>query len=166
MKKWSYRIVTGILVLVWMYVIFSFSRQPADESSEVSGRVCGNIVVTVNETFEMNMTPEEISGTAKIIEHPVRKAAHMTEYAILAILSYAFFHGMVRKEQRKYLYAILTVILYASSDEMHQYFVSGRSAQVTDVMIDTAGAVIGLVLFYFIVRFSRKCCEKRKYPLQ
>ena len=40
MKKQLYRIVTGILAVAWMCLIFSFSNQPATESSKVSGGLC------------------------------------------------------------------------------------------------------------------------------
>ena len=90
MNKILYRIVTGILVVMWMGLIFSFSSQPADESSKVSGGLCHRIVCSVNDTFHLQMTKERTKEIAEVIEYPVRKAAHMTEYAILGLLSFAF----------------------------------------------------------------------------
>ncbi len=45
------------------------------------------------------------------------------------------------------LLAILAAALYAASDETHQLFVAGRSGRVTDVMIDSAGAILGVLIF-------------------
>ena len=89
MKKQLYRIVTGILAMAWMCLIFSFSNQPATESSKVSGGLCHRMVERVNDTFHLDMTEKQQLDMAEKIEYPVRKAAHMTEYAILGLLSFA-----------------------------------------------------------------------------
>jgi VanZ family protein len=66
----------------------------------------------------------------------LRKAAHMTEYAILALL-------LARALQRE-VPAFALGVLYAVSDEIHQSFVRGRHAAVLDVAIDSVGLLIGL----------------------
>jgi len=58
------------------------------------------------------------------------------------------------------VFALLICILYASSDEMHQIFVPSRGAQVNDVIIDTAGACVGILVYSII---SRK--KENRYPL-
>ena len=150
MNKILYRIVTGILVVMWMGLIFSFSNQPADESSKVSGGLCHRIVCSVSDTFHLQLTDEQTEQIAEVIEYPVRKAAHMTEYAILGLLSFAFYNGFEALKKRNYLYALFTAAIYAATDEFHQYFIPGRSAEVHDVLIDTAGAAIALLLLYLI----------------
>jgi len=80
---------------------------------------------------------------ARRIEFPVRKAAHMTEYAILALLLL----GTITKDRitRKQLLAVICLVAaYAATDEYHQLFVPGRSGQVRDVVIDTVGGTLGL----------------------
>jgi VanZ family protein len=67
----------------------------------------------------------------------LRKLAHVIEYAILAVL-------LVRATQRPAV-AIALGTLYAVSDELHQTFVRGREGRPRDVLIDTAGVVIGVV---------------------
>ena len=157
MKKQLYRIVTGILAVAWMCLIFSFSNQPATESSKVSGGLCHRMVERVNDTFHLDMTEKQQLDMAEKIEYPVRKAAHMTEYAILGLLSFAFYNGFAALKKRNYLYALFTAAIYAATDEFHQYFIPGRSAEVRDVLIDTAGAAIALLLLYLIItRFQRK----------
>ncbi len=166
MKGPVYRIATGLLVLAWMAVIYCFSAQNADLSGSISGNVCDGIVTTVNDAFRMNMTEQEVTAAADRMEFPVRKMAHMFEFAVLGIFSFAFFHGVTTKERRKYLYSVLTVIVYASADELHQFFSDGRAARVSDVLIDTAGALIGLAFLYFILKFVRSRCEMRPYPVK
>lgn len=155
MKKQLYRIVTGILAVAWMCLIFSFSNQPATESSKVSGGLCHRLVERANDTLHLDMTEKQQLAMAEKIEYPVRKAAHMTEYAILGLLSFAFYRGILKKEKRQFLAALLTAAVYAATDEFHQYFIPGRSAEVMDVCIDTLGASIGLAILFFTLKVVR-----------
>ena len=160
MKKQLYRIVTGILVLAWMCLIFSFSSQPATESSKVSGGLCHRLVEQTNEVLHLDMTETQQLSIAEKIEYPVRKAAHMTEYAILGLLSFAFYRGISGKEKRQFLAALITSAVYACTDEFHQLFVPGRSGQFTDVCIDTIGACIGMLII-FLIRKIIYCRNKK-----
>ncbi len=69
----------------------------------------------------------------------LRKLAHLTEYAVLGAL-------LVRALARPAL-AILAGGLYAASDEFHQHFVRGRHGVWYDVVIDTVGVTIGVVVW-------------------
>jgi VanZ family protein len=68
----------------------------------------------------------------------LRKLAHGAEYAILAIL--------IERATRRPALALAAASAYAATDELHQAFVQGRHAAPTDWAIDTAGALIGLLL--------------------
>jgi VanZ family protein len=70
----------------------------------------------------------------------LRKCAHVTEYAILAILLYR----AVGRE----LPAFLIGFAYAVTDEVHQEFVRGRHASPFDVSMDAAGLALGLLLLH------------------
>jgi VanZ family protein len=67
----------------------------------------------------------------------LRKGAHMTEYAVLALL-------LVRALGRE-APALALGVLYAASDELHQAFVRGRHASPVDVAIDAVGLLLGLL---------------------
>ena len=71
----------------------------------------------------------------------LRKAAHMTEYAILGAL-------LLRALGRE-LPALLVGIAYAFGDEIHQHFVEGRHAALFDVLLDGVGVAIGIYLLRF-----------------
>ncbi len=176
MKNTHYRWGTGLLLAVWMAVIFLFSAQPDTESAEVSGTVAYRIVDVADHVFQMEMTGTERQQYVKKLDYPVRKAAHMSEYAILALLSLAFFKSMEMRGRKMYLPAFLLAVLYAGTDEFHQLCVSGRAGRFSDVCIDAAGALIALLLAYAIGRTSvgrataakiaGKRCEKQALPLQ
>ena len=87
------------------------------------------------------------------IDFVVRKIAHLSEYAVLAILSWRAFRKPARNDSRPWTWgpaakALLFVALYAASDEWHQSFVPNRQASIVDVMIDTVGAGLGILLLW------------------
>ena len=148
--------IAGILALAWMIVIFAFSAQTSEESSVVSEGLSYRMVSTTGRLLKLNIDEEKIREIADSIEHVVRKAAHMTEYAILSVLLYVWISRWRMPRVRRVCLAAALAILYACSDEFHQLFVAGRSGRVNDVLIDSAGAVLGLALFLFINRRTRK----------
>ena len=90
----------------------------------------------------------------------VRKAAHMSEYAVLAILL-----GLTIREYKKepwLLLALAATAAYAATDEFHQLFVPGRSGQLKDVLIDTAGGAIGLALLALMLYLKNRYKAKEK----
>lgn len=148
--------ISGILALVWMCVIFAFSAQTKEESSVVSQGFSYRIVNTTGLLLHLHIDEEQLREIANAIEGFVRKGAHMTEYAILAILFYIWLGRWQLSHRRMACTAAVLTILYACSDEIHQLFVVGRAGRVSDVLIDSAGAIIGLALFLFIKRCVSK----------
>jgi len=86
------------------------------------------------------------------LEFFIRKAGHVSEYAVLAVLLYrAFVHTVF--QSRRALSAGLVLSLcaaYAASDEFHQSFVPSRTASLRDVMIDICGATLAVLLYWWI----------------
>lgn len=166
MEQIRNKLITGALLIGWMVVIFCFSAQPAPESSKVSGTVAYRIVDTTDRMLQMELSVGQRISYAEILDYPIRKAAHMTEYAILGLLSFAFVTSMGKKGKVAYLMALGITVAYAATDEFHQLFVQGRSGRFMDVCIDTTGAVIGLLLLHFVLKMVGKHCEKQGIPLQ
>lgn len=163
MKKRLYRSVTGFLLLVWLSVIFLFSAQPAAESEEVSGSVSYRVVAACNRIFDKDMTEAVVLSWAKRIDYPIRKAAHMTEYAILAILTAVCMLGYRKWERRIWWGALLFTVGYAATDELHQLYVPGRAGRLSDVCIDGLGAVIGLLLFGIVLKLAEGIAKRRDF---
>ena len=137
------RIVFTILAVTWMVVIFSFSARPGDESEEQSIKA-GMMVPGFDDLSEQQQI-----HMAQAIDHPVRKTAHATEYAMLAgLVLGAVTVSIIR--WKNVLVSVCIAVLYASTDELHQRFVPGRSGQVKDVLIDGCGAVIGALIIWGI----------------
>lgn len=77
------------------------------------------------------------------------KLAHAIEYAVFSFLLARAFRNSKRSDlKRKFrILAIFCAIVYAMSDELHQYFVPMRTASAADFIYDSIGAIIGQKLF-------------------
>ena len=137
MKRKIILAITWSLVIAVCITIFIFSGMVADDSAEQSGF----IRELLTKIFGVGFT-----------EFFIRKLAHMSEYAALGFFS-AFAFAYTFKNAKRFYFGIIFTLLYAISDEIHQLFVPGRSGQVRDVLIDMAGALLGVIclgLCYFI----------------
>ena len=170
MKKQLYRIVTGILAVAWMCLIFSFSNQPATEASKVSGGLCHRLVERANDTLHLDMTEKQQLAMAEKIEYPVRKAAHMTEYFILAITVALPFYVYGLRGFPLLLVAGIICVGFACTDEYHQSFVGGRSPAIRDVCIDSVGAFFGImvvrIVCWTVLAPSRAAQRRRRRARQ
>lgn len=147
MKK--IRAVACLITIAIMALIFFFSSQDAQDSTETSDALirwflsCIPVFSNAGDTAKENM----IQGLSFI----VRKTAHFTIYASLGMSSAVSF-GLFVSGSRKRVFFTSTAfcMLYAISDELHQCFVSGRAAMASDVLIDTAGAAAGFGIMVII----------------
>ena len=107
------------------------------------------IVEIKSEVLHQEKSYDELYYEADQIHFYVRKAAHMTEYFLLAIaVSFPLYVYRVRGFWL-FLLAGIICVGFAGLDEYHQSFVSGRSPSVRDVCIDSSGALIGIILVQF-----------------
>ena len=159
-RVWS--TIAGVLAVVWMCVIFAFSAQTKEESSAVSVGFSYRMVNTTGLFLHLNLDEEQLREIAGAIEHFVRKGAHMTEYAILAVLLYVWIGRWQISRFRKACMSAALTAFYACSDEFHQLFVAGRAGRVSDVLVDSAGAVLGLALFLFISTCVNKVVKSQE----
>ena len=170
MRQTFYRVFTGWLLVGWMLVIFLFSAQPAEESGEMSGTVAFQLVDGAERVFGIDFSELDRFHLAEKLSYPIRKSAHMTEYAILALLAFWFWQSLGIEGKRAYRLSFLLAVAYAVTDELHQILVPGREGRFTDVCIDAAGAMIGLLLLSAVQRKGKrtrgKDCEKQTIPLQ
>ena len=155
-------VIFAIFTVMWAVMIFKMSAHPADESDKMSLYV-GRKVATIFIPSYNEMTYDAQTLIAEKLDYPVRKAAHMTEYAVFAVLiSLDIYNlsGIISK--RRALMALIISALYASTDEIHQLFVPGRAGLFTDVLIDTAGALIGVTVTYFAIRGLKRVIDQNE----
>ena len=90
----------------------------------------------------------------------VRKCAHLTEFAVLALLLWRALRASLSSEARGWSWRLagntwLVVVICAASDEFHQLFVPDRQASAWDVLIDATGAAVGLVGLWAVGRWRK-----------
>lgn len=158
-RKWSN--IAGILAIIWMCVIFFFSAQTKEESSVVSEGFSYRMVSSTGLLFHLHIDEEQLREIAGAIERFVRKGAHMTEFAILALLLYGWLCRWQLSRLRRAAAATILAVLYACSDEVHQLFVAGRAGRFSDVLIDSAGVALGMTVFLLILKLAERLRRRR-----
>lgn len=108
-------------------LIFTFSSCDAPTSSKQSALIVNwvNKLIPVNSFF-------------------IRKCAHFSLYLVLEVIIY-FICAFINLKYPG-LISLLFVSIYAISDEIHQYFVPGRSCEIRDMLIDISGAIVALII--------------------
>lgn len=107
---------------LWAAVIFTFSAFPTVKTSEIYWE-----------------------------DFIVKKLAHLTEYAIFAILSYRALINSGMENKRAGYWAIAFTLIYGITDEFHQSFTPGREPRIRDVIIDAVGGSIGIWLIWYLL---------------
>ena len=165
MKTIFLRNLAGVLAIMWMCIIFAFSAQTKEESGAVSQGFTYQLVSNTRMFFNLDLSDARVKEIADAIEGFVRKAAHMTEFGILSVLIFIWIGQWEMNLLRRGLTASGAAAVYAATDEIHQLFVPGRAGRFSDVCIDSAGAVLGVVVFVVIVKLVmaiRSLKEKRE----
>jgi VanZ family protein len=128
--------------LLWAVVISTFSTGvfTSDNTSRI-------IVPLLHWLF-----PHASDDTLFLLHHFIRKTGHVAEYFILSLLLLRGIRAGQRGARLAWaVVAIVIVAAYASLDEFHQSFVPGRTAAVSDVLLDTAGGIAAQVVVALVV---------------
>ena len=156
-KSHNIRFVAYLTItIIIMIFIFFQSSLPADTSQEES-----DIIV--------RFLSRLIDRDAELLSFIVRKLAHFTEYTVLGLfisltVKEHYHKKRYHEEQhsekhyhdehfhkgqfliRIFIIPLICGVLYATSDEIHQRFVPGRSCELRDVLIDTCGVLLGVLI--------------------
>lgn len=135
-----------LFVISWMVLIFWFSSMPASVSDEKS-----HFVIYVFNLLGLNLNGM-FGDLANFI---VRKCAHFSEYFIFYLFLYNAYRDNFSKKKALIL-SLASVFLYACTDEFHQLFVPGREGRLRDVLIDTTGGTLSMIVCYFLLSPTKK----------
>lgn len=138
MKKYGFLLLSVVTVCGVMLSLAIFSEQNAEQSNEVSGVIATKIYET--------LSLAGIHTNIELVHWGTRKAAHFTLFMLLGMgLS-----GIVQCRLRKRWHIVPVVlglsILIAAADELHQYFSFDRYASLRDVLLDSVGALCGIMI--------------------
>ena len=129
-------------------MIFYLSHQQAVESNSLSTGITERIVAIIERvTFGVEIDLVHFN-------HLIRKSAHFFAYLVLGVLVSNALNSHGYAGFKLFWVAMVICVLYAISDEVHQLFVPGRAGQVRDVLIDSAGAVVGIGGFLAVLGLS------------
>lgn len=155
MKKAIKIILILALAIGWMVCIYKLSGMNSNDSNGKSTDIIGIFIEdTLDVTNDYGITnshptDEKLAHASELINAPMRKVIHASVYFVLAFFIMVLLNIIF--EHKKYwltlLIALIICIGFAATDEYHQTFINGRTGQPLDVVIDSAGAIGGL-LFY------------------
>lgn len=146
-------IVFLILTVLWSMFIWSFSVKDATESTADSD----GVVEIVNEVIE-TVTGKKVD----VGDYIVRKLGHFSEFSVLGVLLFMTVHYFgANSIPFRYAFGLGGGLFVSVTDECIQLFSDGRSAQVTDVLLDMSGVFVGftlslLVLMLYLQRIKQK----------
>ena len=149
------KVMLSLLVLLWGCFICFFSSQTGTKSKKFTVHSIDKIVSVVknSENIEKQFLIEKFIT-------PVRKSAHFFEFLILGIVTYLLLREFHITSKRLFLSSFLFCILYACIDEFHQFFVPGRVFKVLDIIIDSCGSLVGIILMHFL--YNKFIVKKNK----
>jgi len=146
-----------------MAFIFDRSSKIASVSSSESDVIVEFIYGSVKDIYEsvrgeeLMLDAEEEFAFTETISFYVRKTAHFTVFALLGANAAALLAVMPKSPfsyRQKIAIPIIFGALYAFSDELHQYFVPGRSMELRDMIIDVCGVAAGIAAIRIFCRLA------------
>ena len=152
-KKIILRAVLTTLTGALIGWIFSNSLKNAESSSSQSGAVLRAI-----QNFFDVLFP---GGGIVVSSHFIRKAAHFSEYALLGAMLFFIYRSYTVKWKTFFIPAFLAAAV-PFLDEGLQFFSEGRSPQLTDVGIDLAGALFGMLFAWAVLYVAAAIRRKRR----
>lgn len=160
MKRKILLVSAWACVLVCMTMIFNFSGQDGEKSSETSKKVVETVLGVVMK--KEDITPPVVAK----YQFPIRKAAHFGIYMLLGFsLSCAYLITFNKNGILPYGCALVTSVLYAVSDEIHQNFTLNRGPSARDILIDSSGAIAGIIIYALFILSVSKLKKREQTPV-
>lgn len=149
-------ILRGILIILLICIfnlIFGFSSQDGETSSGLSRKITE--IVVQNVRLVQNLESSQKEKVFEKIEHIIRKLAHFSLYTLVGILLMSLMSTYKIDRFKRIGICLIIGILYAISDEIHQFFTPDRTPLIGDVLIDSSGVAVGIAIVIIIIKFYR-----------
>lgn len=147
------------LIIFLMSLIFSFSSQPAKKSESLSDNVTLVVIDITAKLTNQDISRNKQEKLIKQLRFYIRKTAHFSLYFVLGVLIF----NLLKKYSinKQVLFSLIICFLYACSDEVHQYFVMNRTAKLFDVLVDTLGSLIGILICLAFKKIKKSRKDKK-----
>lgn len=150
LRKWW----PWLAAAAWYGLIFYFSAQTGAASGEISDRLAFDLLQwDVDNPWGLS---EVQYALFQLVTFLLRKAAHMAVYFVLTALLLRALRDPLPPAGKRAAAAIGLCAALAALDEIHQYFVPGRSCQLRDVVIDLLGGLVCLAGYALLRRVLRR----------
>ena len=151
-------VICLVLIVLTISMIWGFSLQPAHDSQVTSSFISSWLYAFLG---------LESIVDSEVFYHLVRKLAHMTEFALLALESASLTWLLLSHKARPMLwrhavYPLAFGVIIATIDEIIQLFTPGRVGAIKDVCIDTLGTLLGILCIYFSYWLGRQHLLRKK----
>jgi len=153
------KLTSFIPAIFLLLLIFGFSAQDGEASGSLSFEISMFLVKLFSPLLPVSTTEATLIEYAEQLHLYVRKAAHMTEYFLLALslqLPLAAYLSRLSFWKARIFLGFFCTVIFAALDEFHQTFVPGRSGNVIDVCIDSAGTLAASLCLYVIYLLHQK----------
>lgn len=154
-------------VIVWIICIYKLSGMNNNNSNMNSTNI---IYIFIEDTLKVtnkyditssNPSDKKLKRASRLLNKPLRKVMHASVYFVLGFLIVLVFNLLFDNKRywKSLLITILLCIFFAALDEYHQTFVDGRTGQISDVVIDNIGALLGCLFYttyYIVYRIGNK----------
>lgn len=156
-------LLCALLVIATAGLIIWFSAQDAATSSAQSAGVLRFILRSLADAFEFPASDAQLDEFISLNMGFFRKLAHFSIFCLFGVFMYSLLRlsGLIKNPV---LVGLLCCAAFAATDELHQRFVSGRSGELRDVLIDMSGSLFGIlagIIAFAIVNLLRKKLFKR-----
>ena len=146
-----YRAILWLITLSLLLMMFGFSAQEGVQSGSISGKIARPITDSLAQ--RQGLTEKAYWKLYAQVDFAVRKTALLGLLLTLLLDSY---------RARWYWLSWAGCTLYAATDEIHQLFVAGRTGKWQDVLLDSSGALAGLLLAMFMLWLIRRRRAKKQ----
>lgn len=152
LKKRVYRVILWLITLCIMGMMFGFSAQDQTQSGGLSAKISEPLTAWIA-SHQENMDAHSRYELYQQVDWYVRKTAHFSEYALLGMLLTLLLDAYA---VRWVWLSWLGCTVYAATDEIHQLFSAGRTARWQDVLIDSSGAMTGMLFILLVLWLLRR----------
>lgn len=154
------KIILITILAVLSIIIFMFSNQAGSSSINTSDKFASKVIDKVYEVTNKEITPKEKKKLIIKTRFTVRKIAHFTLYFTLGLIVYLLL--LSHNVKHSVILSIIICFLFGCADEIHQYFVPGRTARIYDCIVDTLGSMTSIYLVYFSRKIKYFLTKKDK----
>ncbi len=162
MKKVIITVILWTLVISWMVGIFYFSHQTKQQSGDISSGISDKLYDSIEWTPGGKTKVHNDEWFRWKYQVFVRKSAHIFLFAGLGTLLTVAVSLHTDKRILRFVIPCGIGILYAISDEVHQHYIPGRSGNITDVLWDMLGILIGCLAVKLVVVVLNKFKKRKK----